>query len=156
MVVFVRSSRFMCLKPLFHKVQFWPKSVFKSLRAVSEWSMYINVQLLSKPSCLPPWLGHLTTTPHYWPLHYKDSWCGWTTMTEKKREEFPQNLNSIHKRQESCVSSSVANWCSNKCKRRVSKNCGGPWGWLGAYRGWTGRKKSFPLSSSLTDPSFRS
>lgn len=40
----------------------------------------------------PLWLGRLTTTPHYWPLHYTTLWCGWTTMSNnEKKKEFPHN-----------------------------------------------------------------
>lgn len=118
------------------------------------------------------WLGCLTTTPHYWPLHYTTLWCGWTTMSNKKKRSCLRTKTLLLKDWiKSCVSS-VANWCSNKYKRASSEylnDSGGAWGvtgdfsfsflpcrWqVGAYGEQTCRKRgSSPFSVSLMDPSF--
>lgn len=65
------------------------------------------------------WLGCLTTTPHYWPLHYTTLWCGWTTMSNENKSCLTTLTLFLKDWFKSCVSFSVANWCSNKYERRV-------------------------------------
>lgn len=106
--------------------------------------------------CVSLWLGCLTTTPHYWPLHYTTLWCGWTTMSNTKRSCLRTKTLFLKDWLKSCVSS-VADWCSIKHKGRVlpleclnNSDVTGdffsftflPWRWhVGAYREWTCRKR---------------
>ena len=66
--------------------------------------------------CVSLWLARLTTTPHYWPLHYATLWCGWTTMTRKERSFLRPKTLFL---KDSSLVCSVANWCSIKHERMV-------------------------------------
>lgn len=76
--------------------------------------MYIDVQLLSEPSCLPlvglpNHYSTLLTTTLYHPMV-------WMEIKESPRY---YKLYSFKDWYKSCDSFSVANWCSNKYERRV-------------------------------------